>query len=84
MKSELMKKKPQESSKEEWVKTWEGSTYVLTPLAQLLTERLKEKSEVVEGDFDSPNHYAKWAFREGQLRAYRDILDLLPKGAREL
>jgi len=82
MKSDLMKHKPKDSSREEWIETWTNSTYVLTPLYELLKEKVEEKETIKENDFDSPNHYQKWAFREAKRQAYLDIIAILPPGCK--
>lgn len=83
MKSDLMKHKPKESSREEWVESWNNSSYILTPLYLLLKEKAKEKESIKEEDFDSPNHYQKWAFREARRQAYLEIMELLPASCKE-
>jgi hypothetical protein len=75
-----MKHKPKDSSRDEWTQAWNNSTYLLTPLYRLLLEKAKEKEQIKEDDFDSPNHHAKWAFREAKRQAYLEIIALLPPG----
>lgn len=82
MKSDLMKHKPKDSSRDEWIQSWNNSTYILTPLYELLKEKAQEKENLREEDFDSPNHYQKWAFREAKRQAYLEIMGLLPPGCK--
>jgi hypothetical protein len=83
MKTLLMKHRPPETSKEEWVKSWENAGWTLSALFKSVQE-LESSTEIVkEEDFSVANHYALLAFQAGKRAAYREIIELLPKTSKE-
>lgn len=83
MKPVLRKHLPKDSSAEEFDQMWENSRYLLTPLYKHLAEEARVRAQVKEEDFDSPNHHAKWAFREGRRLAYEEIAALMPASCKD-
>ena len=79
MNNSLLSKRPKDSDKDEFVKAWNNSSYVLEPLALLIQELMDQNNKVNKDDFDCPNHYAKLAFQAGENKAYAFLLSLLPK-----
>jgi hypothetical protein len=75
----LMNNKPSDSTNAEFEKAWENSSYIMEPLYKTLLIIKNEISSVKNDDFDCPNHYAKLAFRMGQIKIIDQITDMLPK-----
>lgn len=78
MNSLLQHHRPNDISREDWDKTWNNSSYILQPLADVLSILIKDLEEIKNDDFDCPNHYAKLAFKEGTKQAFKKVLDWLP------
>lgn len=82
MNHSLLAKRPKDSSKEEFTKSWDNCGYTLSALALLLTELIEQNNKVTKDDFDCPNHYAKLAFQAGENKAYEYVLSLLPENSK--
>lgn len=82
MKESLLRHKPKDSTREEFTKAWEGAGYTLEPLYKAIETFKREIDNVSSEDFNCPNHYARMVWREGQLKAYNNILSLLPESAK--
>lgn len=83
MNANLVKNRPTEMTKEEFVKSWENIGYTLSALTKTLIETKSSLSSVKYDDFDCPNHYAKLAFQAGQINQIDKILDMLPKSSKD-
>jgi hypothetical protein len=79
----LSKHKPTDCSKEDWVKTWENSGYVLSALYKSLEESISSNLNVKPDDFSIPNHYALLAYEAGKRQAYQEVMDMLPESAKK-
>jgi len=82
MKIALSKHKPEDCSKEEWVKTWENSGYVLRPLYKSLEESISSNNSVKPEDFNITNHYALLVYQAGKREAYQEVMNMLPESAK--
>jgi hypothetical protein len=82
MNSLLLRHLPKDYKKEEFIKQWENSGLLLSPIAGILEEIIKNKSRLKEEDFSSPNHYELLAFRGGEIELAEKILALLPSSAK--
>jgi hypothetical protein len=79
----LLKHKPVDVDREEFAKVWSNAGYSLQALYGALHE-LKTQLQVVKADdFDCPNHYAKLAYQAGMVKAYENVLALLPETAKK-
>jgi hypothetical protein len=78
----LLNNKPKDSSNEEFIKAWNNSSYTLEALYKTLLVLKEEINNIKKDDFDCPNHYAKLAFNLGQIRAYDQIISMLPDTAK--
>lgn len=79
----LLSKRPKDSDKDEFIKAWNNSQYVLECLADVLKDLMEQNNKVNKDDFDCPNHYAKLAFQAGENKAYAFILSLMPLDQRK-
>lgn len=79
MKANLMKHKPKDLSSAKFEEMWENQGYSMQPLFDYLSDTINSIAHVKESDFDSPNHYAKWALQEGKRALAQEIQALLPK-----
>lgn len=78
MKAILLKNKPSDQTDEEWVEHWARvRNYSLTPLVATINQLTAGLNDVKEDDFETPNHYAKLAFRAGQRRMAEQILEII-------
>jgi BMFP domain-containing protein YqiC len=75
MHSSLIKKVKED--REEYIKSFNNSSFVFTPIIALLQELVNSADVVKKEDFDCPNHYAKLAFQAGEKKAYQFILEVL-------
>ena len=83
MKHVLIKHKPEDSSKEDWEKTWNNMQYGLSSLHKALEELKSSTNKVKSDDFSIPNHYALLAFEAGKRQAYQEVIDMLPEGSKK-
>lgn len=79
MNSLMAKFKPKDSKGDEFEKAWENSGYTLEPFYKALLVIKNELTGVKSDDFDCPNHYAKLAYRMGQIKIIDQIIEMLPK-----
>lgn len=73
MKAILTKYKPDD----DWDEAWNNASFLKEPLIKAVDQLVKEIDEVKDDDFDVPNHYAKLAYRAGQIKMARLIKDIL-------
>lgn len=78
----LTKHKPKDISKEEFAVVWSNAGYSLQALHGALVELKEQLSVVKADDFDCPNHYAKLAYQAGMVKAYENVLAMLPETAK--
>jgi len=71
----LLLKKVKED-KDKYIQSFNNSSYVFTPIIELLQELVNTCDAVKKEDFDCPNHYAKLAFQAGEKKAYQFLLNL--------
>lgn len=79
MKSALTKHIPKTTTKEDFEKTWNNSSYVMEPLVKHLEELVNSLTIMTEDDFNVSNHYALLAYRGGKIALAKELLELLPK-----
>jgi hypothetical protein len=75
----LLRRKPnKEQTDEKWKEEWESSYVTLEPLYLAILD-LVPAPKIKGTDFDTPNHYAKLAWEQGQRDFAEKILSLFPK-----
>lgn len=82
MNNTLLNNRPKDSNKEEFIKAWNNSSYVLEAFYKTLVSIQKDLDSVKKDDFDCPNHYAKLSFQMGQSKMIDTILAMLPESAK--
>lgn len=80
----LVKNRPKDSKKEEFVKMWDNLGYSLEALAKTIKELQVSTETVKSEDFSIPNHYALLAYQAGKKHAYQEIFDMLPDTAKNI
>lgn len=78
----LLKNKPVGTTDEEFIKTWNNSSYSLEALYKTLNNLKEDLGNIKKDDFDCPNHYAKLAYNLGQIKMIEFVIDLLPDSAK--
>lgn len=78
----LLKHKPKDTSNEDFIKTWNNSSYSLNVLYNVLLDIKENLNKFNKEDFDCPNHYAKLAFNNGQIKMIDQIVSMLPDSAK--
>jgi hypothetical protein len=78
----LLNNKQDNTTNEEFIKTWNNSSYTLEPLYKTLLILKQEVNSIKKDDFDCPNHYAKLAYNLGQIKAFDLIISMLPDSAK--
>jgi hypothetical protein len=73
-----MAAKPNDVTNEDWEKTWNNSSYVLQPLADVLKNMKKDLGKVSPTDFSTPNHYVALVSELVQIQLIDKVLALLP------
>lgn len=82
MNANIVRNRPSEMTKEEFIKSWENIGYTLSALYKTLQENKSNLTKVKGDDFDCPNHYAKLAYQAGQLDQLEFILSILPSSSK--
>lgn len=78
MRANLVNARPKDCSRDDFIKMWNNAGYTLEALKNVIEAAVKSNEGVSSVDFDCPNHYAKLAYKEGKLAAYREILEYMP------
>lgn len=79
MKTTLANQRPSDlDSQAKWEAYWNSQTYTLDPLRAAIETLREGLRDVKEEDFNIANHYAQLAFKAGEDRMAKQILDLLP------
>jgi hypothetical protein len=76
--TELLAGIPTQEEREEFERAWRNSTYVLDRLKAALERKMIGLDIDKPDDYDNPSWAVKRADRNGELRALKDILRLLP------
>lgn len=79
--SVLLKNRPKDSSKEDFIRMWDNAGYTLQALNKSISDTKKSFDRVKSDDFDCPNHYAKLAYQAGYVEALTYVLSLLPESS---
>jgi hypothetical protein len=78
----LTKHKPNDISKEDFAVVWSNAGYSLRALHGALVELQDNLKDIKASDFDCPNHYAKLAYQAGMVKAYENVIAMLPESAK--
>jgi hypothetical protein len=78
----LTKHKPSDLSKEDFAVVWSNAGYSLVALNGALNELIGTLRDIKASDFDCPNHYAKLAYQAGMVKAYENVIAMLPESAK--
>jgi hypothetical protein len=78
----LLKYRPKDTDREEFAKVWSNAGYSMQALNGALNELKANLQTVKAEDFDCPNHYAKLAYQAGMVKAYENVLAMLPETAK--
>lgn len=78
----ILNNKPKDTSNEDFIKTWNNSSYVFEVLYKTLLSIQKDLDNIKRDDFDCPNHYAKLAYNLGQSKMIDTIVAMLPDSAK--
>lgn len=58
---------------------WDNAGYTLEALQKTMLKWKTEASSIRTTDFDCPNHYAKLMFDQGKIKAFEEVLALMPE-----
>ena len=78
----ILNNKPKDTTNEDFIKTWNNSSYVFEVLYKTLLSIKKDLDNIKRDDFDCPNHYAKLAYNLGQSKMIDSIVAMLPDSAK--
>ena len=78
----ILNNKPKDTSNEDFIKTWNNSSYVFEVLYKTLLSIQKDLDNIKRDDFDCPNHYAKLAYNAGQSKMIDVVVAMLPDSAK--
>ena len=78
----ILNNKPKDSNNEDFIKTWNNSSYVFEVLYKTLLSIQKDLDNIKRDDFDCPNHYAKLAYNLGQSKMIDSVVAMLPDSAK--
>lgn len=78
----ILNNKPKDTSNEDFIKTWNNSSYVFEVLYKTLLSIQKDLDNIKRDDFDCPNHYAKLAYNLGQSKMIDTVVAMLPDSAK--
>lgn len=78
----ILNNKPKDTTNEDFIKTWNNSSYVFEVLYKTLLSIKKDLDNIKRDDFDCPNHYAKLAYNAGQSKMIDSIVAMLPDSAK--
>lgn len=81
MRADLMRHRPPDQSKEQWLQTWESSGYILEPLAKVL-EGLIAADSPKRTDFTEAGAIGLLAWDAARRAAFQEVLDMLPDSAK--
>lgn len=78
----ILNNKPKDTNNEDFIKTWNNSSYVFEVLYKTLLSIQKDLDNIKRDDFDCPNHYAKLAYNLGQSKMIDTVVAMLPDSAK--
>lgn len=78
----ILNNKPKDINNEDFIKTWNNSSYVFEVLYKTLLSIQKDLDNIKRDDFDCPNHYAKLAYNAGQSKMIDVVVAMLPDSAK--
>lgn len=78
----ILNNKPKDTNNEDFIKTWNNSSYVFEVLYKTLLSIQKDLDNIKRDDFDCPNHYAKLAYNLGQSKMIDSVVAMLPDSAK--